>query len=400
VSTGGNERLSCLLDLYDQGLSNREIGERFGLSAERIRQLLVSYGVVSRPASQRRFEAAVRGREEEIVAAYLRLGNEADVARETGLDEVHVQRVLTANLPEIQVLRRRKRTKPERYTEEEILSALREAARCSSSPLGYHTYRRWAARQRAEGLPCPSPQTVLLRLGRWREALARAGLVVPVGGGRPATYGRDSGVVALAQAWTELGQAPTIRQYEVWRSRRTELPAAVTIRRMATSWSDLLREAYPLIRRDVSPVQCQPAAQQTMGSPDVPPHVRRYAASVEALRRAERHYGDVTSAHATRWIDRTGQAAPRRVDKALERLADAAFALQRAATDPDLAAAPELLNDLQTASRHYAGYMNARSFAEVRAEAMRRLGWTPDGTGVRTPRSSGRSQTRDEKKVR
>jgi hypothetical protein len=60
--------------------------------------------------------------------------------------------------------------------------------------------------------------------------------------------------------------------------------------------------------------------------------------------------------------------------------------LQRAATDPDLAAAPELLNDLQTASRHYAGYMNARSYAEVRVEAMRRLGWTPDSTGARTPR--------------
>jgi transposase len=102
VSTGGNERLSCLLDLYDQGLSNREIGERFGLSAERIRQLLVSYGVVSRPAGQRRFEAAVRGREEEIVAAYLRLGNEADVARETRLDEVHVRRVLSANLVSVQ----------------------------------------------------------------------------------------------------------------------------------------------------------------------------------------------------------------------------------------------------------------------------------------------------------
>jgi hypothetical protein len=247
MDTSEDGRRALLLDLYDQGLANREIATRLGLSAERIRQLLLTYRVDPRPASERRYRAAVRGREQEVLAAYQRLGDEAPVARELGLRESHIRRLISVELPESRALRRRERVRRERYTDEDLRNALRKAARQSPSPLGYHAYRKWAKAQRGDGRHCPSAQTVLLRLGTWREALAAAGLPVPAGGGRSATYGRSDALAALALAWSELGRAPTIRGYEAWRAGRCDLPSPVTVRRLAPSWDDLLREAYGLV---------------------------------------------------------------------------------------------------------------------------------------------------------
>ncbi len=249
MSPSDDRRKARLLALYGEGRSNRQIAARLGLSAERVRQLLSTYGVTPQPADERRYQIAVRGREKEIVAAYRRLGDEARVARELGLQECHARRLIKASVPEAQVLRRRERSRRQRYTDEDLRSALREAARQLPAPLGYHAYRKWAEGRRGDGLPRPSAQTVVLRLGTWREALAVAGLPVPAGGGRPATYEHSDGVAALAQAWRELGQAPTIKRYEAWRAGRRGLPSPVTVRRLATSWDDLLREAHVLVHR-------------------------------------------------------------------------------------------------------------------------------------------------------
>jgi DNA-binding CsgD family transcriptional regulator len=247
VSTSDDGRRARLLALYEEGRSNREIGVQLGLSAERIRQLLLSYGIDSRPADKRRYEAAVRGRKNEIIATYRRLGSESQAARELGLQEYHVRRLIRASVPEAQVLRRRERSRRKRYTDEDLCAALREAAKQLPAPLGYHAYRKWAEYRRADGLPSPSAQTVVLRLGTWREALDTASLPVLAGGGRSPTYGRSDGVRALAQAWRELGQAPSIKGYETWRAGRRDLPSPVTVRRLAASWSDLLREAHGLV---------------------------------------------------------------------------------------------------------------------------------------------------------
>jgi len=252
VKASADRRRTVLLGLYDQGLANREIGTRLGLSAERVRQLLLAYGVDPQPAGERRYLAAVRGREKEIVEAYGRLGSETLVARDLGLRESHVRRLITVTVPEPGALRRHEHARRARYTDEDLGNALREAARQSPSPLTYHAYRTWAERRRADAQPRPSAQTVLLRLGTWRAALAAAGLPVLAGGSRPATYGRSDAVAALAQAWRELGRAPTIRAYEAWRAARRDLPSPVTVRRLAPSWSDLLREAHALVHDEES----------------------------------------------------------------------------------------------------------------------------------------------------
>ena len=96
------------------------------------------------PLSTGRRLQAVRGREEEIVAAFLRLRSDAAVAREVGLQVRQVRRVVDANVPEARVLRRAKRSSSQTYADQELIEALREAARELPSPLAIESYRRWS----------------------------------------------------------------------------------------------------------------------------------------------------------------------------------------------------------------------------------------------------------------
>lgn len=76
---------------------------------------------------QRRYRRAIAGREAEIVAAFLRLRSDRAVAREFGLQLTHVRRLVDAEVPEADVLRRARRNLAQVYSDEEIIGALQEA---------------------------------------------------------------------------------------------------------------------------------------------------------------------------------------------------------------------------------------------------------------------------------
>ena len=146
-----------LVALYEQGLSNREIGDQLGVCADVVGQLLRRHEIPVMPLSTGRRLQAVRGREEEIVAAFLRLRSDAAVAREVGLQVRQVRRVVDANVPEARALRRARRSSSQTYADQELIEALREAARELPSPLAIESYRRWS-HSRSNGHPCPGPE--------------------------------------------------------------------------------------------------------------------------------------------------------------------------------------------------------------------------------------------------
>jgi DNA-binding CsgD family transcriptional regulator len=236
-----------LASLYGQGLANREIAAELGISKERVRQLLLRYEIPIVPVRERRYLAAVEGREAEVVAEFLRLRSDAAVARRLGLQEQHVRRLIDARVPEADVLRRKKRSHRPLYTDQELITALQEAALDLPSPMGYQAFKDWVAGRQRSGLPWPGPQVVLLRFGGWRRALVRAGLPVNRGGGPHATYDLQDVVAAIAAAWRELGRCPSVTGYEAWRARRPGLPAPATARHFGESWDDLVAAAYPLV---------------------------------------------------------------------------------------------------------------------------------------------------------
>jgi transposase len=239
-------RRAHLASLYERGLSNREIALELGVSGERVRQLLQRYEIAIVPVRERRYRAAVKGRETEVVEAFLELRSDAAAARTLELDERHVRWLVDATVPEADVLRRKRRRHRPRHSDEELVATLRRAALDLPSPMGYHAFRDWGAAQ-TDGLLRPGPQVVALRFDGWRRALVRAGLPVNQAGGPHPTYSLDDVLGAVAAAWRDLGRAPSVAGYEAWRGARSGLPAPATARRLGESWDDLLAAAYPLV---------------------------------------------------------------------------------------------------------------------------------------------------------
>jgi hypothetical protein len=257
-------RRAHLASLYQRGLSNREIAVELGVSGERVRQLLQRYEIVIVPVRERRYLAAIAGREIEVVETFLELRSDAAAARALGLDEHHVRRLIDVTVPEADVLRRKRRRHRPRHSDDELVATLQQAALELPSPMGYQAFRDWGAAQPG-GPSRPGPQVVALRFGGWRRALTRAGLPVNQAGGPHPTYGLDDVLGAIAAAWRDLGRAPTVAGYEVWRRARPGLPAPATARRFGESWDDLLADAYRLVYAP------GPAgARQAAGAPAAP----------------------------------------------------------------------------------------------------------------------------------
>ena len=188
----------------------------------------------------------IEGPDEDVVAAFLRLRSDAAVARELGLQVRQVRRLIDVSVPEARVLRRARRTASQAYADQDLLCALREAARELPSPLAIESYRRWA-QAKSNGHPCPGPEVIILRFAGWRRALVRAGLPSNARHGPHAAYDYTTVVGAIAAAWREMGGYPSVVRYDAWRAGRSQIPSAATVRRFARSWDDLLADAYPLV---------------------------------------------------------------------------------------------------------------------------------------------------------
>ncbi len=247
MTSAADERRRRLAELYEQGLTCSEIGQRVGLSRQWVGQLLTASGVPPAPAWERRYLAAIKGREADVVEAFLRLRSDAAVAGRLGLRESHVRRLVDARVPDAVLLRRPRRARGQRYSDQELLAALRAAALHLASPMGHDAYRSWAHGRSRDGRPWPGTQVAMQRFGGWRNALARAGLPTNRGGGPRTTYDLDDAVAAITTAWRELGRYPSVVEYDAWRAGRSGIPASATVRRFAASWDDLLLMAYPLI---------------------------------------------------------------------------------------------------------------------------------------------------------
>ena len=241
-----DQRRALLLELYDQGLTHREIAQRMGICADWVRQLLKLYRVPALTVWERRYQRAIAGRESEIVAAFMSLRSYRAVALKSGLRTTQIQRLIESVVPEAGVLCRARRASSQLFSDEELLDALRTAALDVPSPLSIDSYNLWV-QQRGGGQRWPGSEAIKLRFGGWRRALARADLPTNSRRGPQAGYRYADVVAAVAAAWRELGRYPSVNRYDAWRAGRAQLPVAATARRFVKSWDDILVAAYPLV---------------------------------------------------------------------------------------------------------------------------------------------------------
>jgi hypothetical protein len=211
-------RVEQMYAMYRGGASLRAVGEQFGISGERVRQLFGAAGLETRSRTE----------VEEILRA--------EREKRAGPGEETPTRI-----------RRPAEWVEKKYSDAELLEILRTTSSELGGILTAHRYDEFAiGRTFADRRPWPSHQTHFLRFGSWRGALLTAGLPAnpssPISGQR--IFGLGQCVDAVRHVRRELGQMPSVKGYEtVARRSNGALPSAATVRNRCGSWSEAVRLA-------------------------------------------------------------------------------------------------------------------------------------------------------------
>lgn len=142
-----------------------------------------------------------------------------------------------------------------RWTNEEILEALRLADEANGGPIGGTDY---GMRYRKFDFDAPSGRTVWMRFGSWNEAREAAGL--PINTERPGTAGKrwrvpeQQVIDAVTECALDLGHLPSYSEYMEWRDAEPEnrkgrkggsppgtLPCGSSARQLVGSWLEVKR---------------------------------------------------------------------------------------------------------------------------------------------------------------
>jgi Homing endonuclease associated repeat len=238
-----------MYDFYATGATLEEVGVRFGLTRERVRQVFQEAGLPTRSIAETlslRRERAVHERSEEICAAYSTRRDVGEVARALDLPRVVVKEVVERHFPPPE-RRRRPRAATPKYPTEEMIAFLRQASAAASLPLTTGRYSRYAeGRQTDDGRSWPSTHTYVKRFGSWRKALVRAGLAVAPRRASPPRrrFSEADCIRALRKAAEVIEEVPTATAYdELARASRGRLPSAMTITNRLGTWHQALTRA-------------------------------------------------------------------------------------------------------------------------------------------------------------
>lgn len=241
-----------MAELYALGATLEEIGHEFGLTRERVRQVMRRSG--HDPASLK--AASARARRERTIAAHeveirARLAggqSPQEVAGSLGVPLGLVRSIdsLTSDYAE---KRRLTRSRPGgvKYTDSEVLDCLRVANLDLGGVLTSSEYGNVSAdRTLSDGRPWPGNQTATLRFGTWRAALEAAGLQSnpssPILGRQRFSDGHC--IDAVIEVRRHIGSWPTTREYEAHAEPLDGLlPSAATVRHRFGGWQRALQEA-------------------------------------------------------------------------------------------------------------------------------------------------------------
>lgn len=234
---GQESRVEKMLKLRLQGHSLASIGRQYGLSRERVRQILQEHfpdqldaGNEAASDRARRQTQDRRGDLLERAAAWAK-GREHFTAQQ-------LQEAIPATRVDRLWLRRQFHdrliypTLDPTYTDEQILTALRKA---SARHQGLLSKRRYDEVRQDDW---PTSVTVTNRLG-WNNALAQAGLQIT-----PAlrTYTRTSHeqIFVWVQKYLQENPGGSMSGYEAWARSRPQAPSGSTVRKRYRRWHELV----------------------------------------------------------------------------------------------------------------------------------------------------------------
>jgi hypothetical protein len=258
AGTSGRARGRRMIILREQGNSLDEIALGFGVSRERVRQILREHGAPDpqtvAAARRQRVEHAVAAQLPELLALWRAGAAPGSAAIALGLQVTACRNAIARAATHADRDTRRASLAGDRaiaktYSDQDIVAAVRFVAeRLGRVP----TAKEYGAQARE--LELPSLPTVVNRMGRWTSAVRAAGLV-------PA----HTAAHARARRWTaercwhamravvaELGEIPTVVAYDRHAAGRRDLPSSATLRNRLGRWSQITsrliaerRASYP-----------------------------------------------------------------------------------------------------------------------------------------------------------
>lgn len=246
-------RDAAVVEMYELGMSLREIGSSLGLSGEAVRKIVrLSVGIsdemkTSSYYKERRYERFVAEHGEELDAAFEEKRNLVEViALFPELRKTHVRRFLKVKAKsEI-----RTRSSNMHWTKERMISILKVAAdgRDRLSTVDYDKWRNSGALFE-DRIP-PTKLVICWRFDTWNNAVEAAGLN-PISSRRRVysrSWNRDDVVAAVrvyASESLEMGKRPTSAGYEKWSPSKSGVPCRATLAYSSggMKWSEMLREA-------------------------------------------------------------------------------------------------------------------------------------------------------------
>jgi DNA-binding transcriptional MerR regulator len=244
AAPGTQQRMQQMRALRERGFSLDEIALRYGVSRERVRQILRAHGApdpeLVADARRRRAAELAEHRVDELLALW-RAGHEPRTAATTlGLQAAACRSTIARFATDVDKAARRASLSGARgtptYSERDIIVALRAVAAGLGRVPSAKEYALLA-----RGLELPSLPTVLNRMGGWSRAVEAAGMPPPAGPvARRARRWTDGACwAALRRVVDELGEMPTVVSYDRHAAGRPDLPSSATLRNRLGRWSTI-----------------------------------------------------------------------------------------------------------------------------------------------------------------
>jgi hypothetical protein len=231
--------------LRAQGRSLDEIAIDFGVSRERVRQILREHGAPDpeavAAARRRRVEEDVEAHITELLALWRTGAAPGSAAVRLGLQVTACRNTIARVASDADRDARKMRLAADRaiaktYSDDDIVDALTSIA----EGLGrVPTAKEYGAL--AHDLGYPSLPTVVNRMGRWTDAVRTAGLE-PAHAPEHARARRwtvERCMTAMHTVVAELGEIPTVIAYDRHTAGRKDLPSSATLRNRLGRWSQI-----------------------------------------------------------------------------------------------------------------------------------------------------------------
>jgi DNA-binding CsgD family transcriptional regulator len=254
LGVSAEQRALAMCRMRAQGASLQAIADEFGLTRERVRQIIRSADGPSRADAAAARRARRVDDRQALRERALRVWGETpaitldDLAQGLGVTTTELRAALGKDAGRVLVSSRPGQAV---FTDEMLREHLRRAAELAGEPLTVRKYNE--VRSQFGGASSP---LVLQRFGSWRSACEAAGVAT----GRPVRmnyrrrWSHEQLVEAVAAYLREPDSRGSFADYEQWARRTSGAPSGQTIRTQFGSWSIAKSEALALLASSPGPI--------------------------------------------------------------------------------------------------------------------------------------------------